>query len=123
MQLTITNLTAAPVLIQDLYAYVPVGTPLVVERTAPQIESMVSLTAAVAAGTVSMAVVESTAEDTSNSLQVVEAAIPVAPPLYTTGGRPAFAAQPVGRMIFNTTTNIPNFATAGGWRDATGAIV
>jgi len=123
MQLTITNLTLAPVYIGDLYASVPVGTPVVLSRSAPQIEAMQALFAAVAAGSVSMAVVENSSEDVSNGLQVVNAAIPMAPPNFTTAGRPAFATMPSGSMIWNTTTTKPNFASAGGWRDATGAIV
>jgi hypothetical protein len=123
MQLTITNLTTSPVYIGDLYASVAVGTPAVIQRSAGEIQAMQGLMAAVAAGTVSMAVVENSAENTSNVLQAVEAAIPMAPPNFTTAGRPAFASMPSGSMIFNTTTNIPNFASAGGWRDATGAVV
>jgi hypothetical protein len=123
MQLTITNLTLSPVFIRDLYASVAVGVPAVLQRSAGEIEAMQGLMEAVAAGSVSMAVVENTAENASNALQVVEAAIPMAPPNYTTAGRPAFASMPSGSMIFNTTTNIPNFASAGGWRDATGAII
>ena len=115
MQLTITNLTSSPVYIRELYASVPSATPLVLSRTAPEIQAMSGLFAAVAAGSVSMAVSEDTNENTSNALQVVEAAIPMAPPNYTTGGRPASTTFPVGSMIWNTTTSLPNFATSGGW--------
>ncbi len=42
-------------------------------------------------------------------------------PVYTTAGRPAATAVPVGYSIFNTTTGIPNYSDGTAWVDAAGA--
>lgn len=42
---------------------------------------------------------------------------------YTAAGRPAANLFPIGQMIFNTTTNIPNWSDGTNWRDAAGTIV
>jgi len=46
----------------------------------------------------------------------------IAPGNFSDSTRPSAASLPVGSMIFNTDDNAPNFATAGGWRDATGTL-
>lgn len=40
---------------------------------------------------------------------------------YTTAGRPAATAVPIGTMIYNTTTSIPNWSDGTNWKDAAGA--
>lgn len=45
----------------------------------------------------------------------------ITPPSYTDGTRPTASTLPAGTMIWNTSDGAPNFATAGGWVDATGA--
>lgn len=42
---------------------------------------------------------------------------------YATVDRPNPANIPVGSMIFNTTTNLPNFSDGTNWRNAAGTIV
>ena len=42
---------------------------------------------------------------------------------YTTAGRPTAASVGAGAMIFNTTTNRPNWSDGAAWRDAAGTVV
>lgn len=44
-------------------------------------------------------------------------------PQFTTAGRPAPGTAGVGAMIWNTSTNKPNFSDGTAWRDAAGTVV
>ena len=81
-QLTITNQTSEPVYIKDLYTSVPVGTPLVVDRSATDLAGMTGLQEALAAGDVTLSIVYSASEQPlATAPDVVEAvdAAPVTP--------------------------------------------
>ncbi len=56
-------------------------------------------------------------EQAINEISIIQLAI------YTTANRPDSSKIPVGSMIFNTSTNIPNFSDGTNWRDAAGTIV
>jgi hypothetical protein len=78
-QLTITNQTSDPVYIKDLYTSVPVGTPLVVDRSATDLASMTGLQDAVAAGQVTMSITYSAAEQPLATAPDVVEAVDAAP--------------------------------------------
>jgi hypothetical protein len=122
MQLTITNLTTSPVFIRDLYTAVQPGTPVVIQRSAGQLEAMTGLQAAIQAGSVSIALVPSAAETASQVYQVIDVANPDKLPSYTTAGRPVASTVPLS-SIWNSTTGIPNFSNGAAWVDAAGAVV
>lgn len=45
----------------------------------------------------------------------------ITPGNYSDDTRPTATSLPVGTMIWNTSDGAPNFATASGWVDASGA--
>jgi hypothetical protein len=123
MQLTITNLTSSPVYIRDLYTSVLPGFPVVTSRTAAQVQAMTGLQEAVVAATVSYALVPSATDTASQVYQVIDVSNPNKLKAYTTAGRPVSTTMPVSSAIWNTDTDIPNFADGAVWRDAAGAVV
>lgn len=44
-------------------------------------------------------------------------------PAFATGDRPSASSVPEGTMIFNATTNIPNWSDGASWRNASGTVV
>jgi len=122
MQLTITNLTATPVYIRDLYTAVQPGIPVVTQRSGAELEAMGGLQEAIQAGSVSISLTPSATETASQVYQVVDVANPDKLPSYTTAGRPAAASVPLS-TIWNSTTGIPNFSNGVAWVDAAGAVV
>lgn len=56
-------------------------------------------------------------EQAINEVSIIQLAI------YSTVNRPDASTIPIGSMIFNTSTNIPNFSDGKNWRDAAGTIV
>lgn len=44
-------------------------------------------------------------------------------PPFTTAGRPAATAVPIGGVYFDTTLNKPGWSNGTNWRDATGAVM
>lgn len=123
MQLTITNITSSPVYVRELYTSVLPGFPVVISRTAAQFQAMTGLLEAVVAATVSLALVPSATETASMVYQVIDVSNPNKLPEYTTAGRPLSSTMPISSAIWNTTTDMPNFADGADWRDAAGAVV
>jgi hypothetical protein len=69
MDVTITNISAAPVAIGDLYTTIPVGGSVSTKRSASQLSAMVGLQKEVQAGTVTVAAVEE-AHETASGLAI-----------------------------------------------------
>jgi hypothetical protein len=65
MDVTITNISSAPVNIGDIYTTIPVGGNVVTKRSASQLSAMVSLQKAVESGLVTVAAVEESHETAS----------------------------------------------------------
>jgi hypothetical protein len=65
MNIVVTNISAVPVPIGDLYTTIPVGGSVTTKRSASQLASMVSLQKAVEAGTVTVAATEESFETAS----------------------------------------------------------
>ena len=122
MQVTITNLTTSPVFIRDLYTSVQPGTPVVIQRTAGELEAMGGLQAAIVAASVSVALAPTAVETSSQIYQTIDVANPDKLPSYTTAGRPVASTVPLS-TIWNSTTGIPNFSNGVAWVDAAGAVV
>lgn len=77
MDVTVTNISAAPVAIGDLYTTIPVGGFVTFKRSASQLSSMVALQKAVEAGSVTVAAVEESFE-TASGLAVAPATVAAA---------------------------------------------
>lgn len=120
MQLTITNLASTATYIRDLYITLDASAAVTVERSAGEIDDMVGLKELQAAGTVSVAVVESTTEQASSVSETVSAALPLVLPSYDDAGRPDPAAVTAGTAIWNTDDGAPNFSDGTNWVDAAG---
>jgi len=72
--IVVTNIVAVPVLINDLYATVPVGGSVTTQRSTAQISSMAGLQAAVAAAQVTVAVTLS-ADEIASGLAVTAGSV------------------------------------------------
>lgn len=81
MQVVITNLTSSPVYIGDIYTSVQVGIPLTITRSGSDLNGMAALMAAIADGSVSVAITPTAAELASGLLAPPEAveAVDMAP--------------------------------------------
>jgi len=78
--LTITNNTSEPVLVQELYAFVPANGTLSTQRTESDVQGMSSFLTNVAAGTLSYTITLSAAEKLAGSLQGAESVINLGAP-------------------------------------------
>lgn len=119
-QVTITNLTSSPVLIQDLYASVPGSGTLVFERSGSELSWMRSLQRAIALGQVSVQIVFNADENTADldALERVED-VELGEVEFALLNLPGMAAPPVaaageGRIYFDSALNKFRVSQDGG---------
>ena len=100
MDVTITNISAAPVAIGDLYTTIPVGGFVTTKRSASQLSSMVGLQKAIESGLVTIAAVEESFE-TASGLAVAPGTVSAADQAAVAAGAAA-SGEVVFRKAFTS---------------------
>jgi hypothetical protein len=110
MDVTITNISAAPVAIGDLYTTIPVGGSVSTKRSASQLSAMVGLQKAVEAGSVTVAATLE-AHETASGLAIPSGTVEAGDMAAVAAGAVA-AAEVTFRKAFTTvaSTDVAVFA-------------
>lgn len=116
MQITFTNAGSQDVYVSALYKEIKVGESVTTRRALSELTRNQELMKFVEDGTITLAYATEDGDDTGWTFGHMLGA-------FTAATRPPASSLKRGDVIYNTTTNIPNWWDGAAWRDAAGTVV
>lgn len=114
MQITFTNASSTDLYVSALYKEIKAGDSVTTRRSLSELTRNQELMKLVEAGDITLAYTTEDGDDTGWTFGHMLGA-------FAAAGRPPATSLKRGDVIYNTTTNIPNWWDGAMWRDAAGA--